>query len=422
MTLMRASVNWRSGILARAQPIPVGAADLPLHHWSATEDLQRDRNAAGGVGWTSDVAELAAIGEGLERYAAWTCPLHPQARAALDARAKVITGDDFSLFSAHQRDAGLHHRLHDAYVSVNNLEAELRPQLDATEPVYVPAGLVALNPEHGGIATSSGLAAHSSLRTAQLRATQELLERDALMTMWVWGLAPPRVEMPAELVDPVVARGGTVTAFDITQTWNPHPVVAVLGNLPLEGRARFAMGSACRSTLADAIDKAWLEWNQGTLFAGYYLSRNPGQRLAPHEVTTFEHHAGYYPCEPEQWDRLPIWQRASWQSGWQSSLQSPAGHDLSTVPASEHGHASNELATLVDRLSNAQVQLFTRELTTVDVAQLGVRVARVLSPQLVPIHVEHGAPYLGGTGSNVQWRYPGARQLMQPSPFPHPLG
>jgi ribosomal protein S12 methylthiotransferase accessory factor len=407
LQLMRSSVGWRSGILARTQSIPVGAADLSLHHWSATEDLRRDRNAAGGVGRTSEIAEIAAIGEGLERYAAWTFPLQPQPQSTLPKSVRVLTGNDFSLFSGDQQRAGLSNRLHDSFTWVQRMGG-VSPQ---PQQVYAPAGLVALNPEHGGIATSSGLAAHSSLRFAQLRAIQELLERDALMTSWVWGIVPPRVELPAELVDPVVERGGFVAAFDITQAWNPHPVVAVLGNLPLEGRPRYALGSACRSTVAAAADKAWLEWNQGTLFAGYYVSRNAGLRLRADEVKTFEHHAGYYslPNSPGQleWDTLPIWNT---QMGASS-------------PYSKRAYEQTEdLKMLVALLDDAGVELFTRELTTVDLAQIGVHVARVLSPQLVPIHVEHGAPYLGGTGSDVAWRYPGMAHLPHPSPFPHPLG
>jgi ribosomal protein S12 methylthiotransferase accessory factor len=408
LQLMRSSVGWRSGILARAQSIPVGAADLPLHHWSATEDLRRDRNAAGGVGRTSEIAEIAAIGEGLERYAAWTCPLQPQPLASLPESVRVLTGDDFSLFSADQQRAGLLNRLHDAYTWVRPMNGGA---LLHKQQVFAPAGLVALNPEHGGIATSSGLAAHSSLRFAQLRAIQELLERDALMMSWVWGISPPQVELPAELVDPVVERGGSVAAFDITQAWNPHPVVAVLGDLPLEGRPRYAMGSACRSTVADAADKAWLEWNQGTLFAGYYVNRNAGLSLRASEVKSFEHHAGYYslPNGPGQfeWDGLPIWK---------------ATNSTQNDYAMRTYYNVESLELLANHLSDVGVELFTRELTTVDLAQIGVHVARVLSPQLVPIHVEHGAPYLGGTGSDVAWRYPGMTHLADPSPFPHPLG
>jgi len=71
------------------------------------------------------------------------------------------------------------------------------------------------------------------------------------------------------------------------------------------------------------------------------------------------------------------------------------------------------------------VRLLYREVTTVDCNQLGLRVVRVLSPNLAPLHHNHRWPYLGGRTPDVGWRYADAADRAAgpfPSPHPHALG
>jgi ribosomal protein S12 methylthiotransferase accessory factor len=57
------------------------------------------------------------------------------------------------------------------------------------------------------------------------------------------------------------------------------------------------------------------------------------------------------------------------------------------------------------------------------VAQVGVAVVRVLSPDLTPIGCEHDWPFLGGRAGDLTWRYPGVEPVGPvPNPSPHPLG
>jgi ribosomal protein S12 methylthiotransferase accessory factor len=68
--------------------------------------------------------------------------------------------------------------------------------------------------------------------------------------------------------------------------------------------------------------------------------------------------------------------------------------------------------------------VFYRDLTTIDLRQLGLSCVRVLSPDLTPIHCDQRYPFLGGRTADVLWRYPWARglSLTYPNPLPHPLG
>jgi ribosomal protein S12 methylthiotransferase accessory factor len=82
-----------------------------------------------------------------------------------------------------------------------------------------------------------------------------------------------------------------------------------------------------------------------------------------------------------------------------------------------------QLESLWRALDQEGIELFYRELTTIDVAQAGLRVMRVISPQLSALHADERAPFLGGRCNDVEWRYPGAvRHTAFSNPLPHPLG
>ncbi|MEJ7845176.1 MAG: YcaO-like family protein [Acidimicrobiales bacterium] len=353
---------------------------------------------AGGVGWTPQAARDAAVGEAVERYAAAVCPL-----PATDTGAPALPVEAWSLFSDAQRSsAGF------PYGAAYDRGALTRAwSLSDNSPWLVPRPLVGLSDPTGhGFATSSGLAAAPSRPHAALRATQEVVERDALMTTWNHGVAGRRVRL-GEPYEALVGRlGGEVVAIDATPGYSPHPVALVCGWVPRRGRRRIALGAACRATWAEAADKAFLEFTQGVLFAGLWCAARPGLAYRrPSDVVTFEDHAAYYTAHPDRWDQVPL-----------------LGGAGAPGPPPMDGPAT--LEGLVGALGAAGVRLFYRDLTGPDVAQLGLAVVRVLSPDLTPIHCAHDWPFLGGRAADLAWRYPWASPATRrwPSPFPHPLG
>lgn len=405
LALLRRAVDWRQGIVARVQEAPSTRADVPVFHAVALDAPYGDPDsAAGGAGWTADDAERAAIGEALERYAGWATQVPRRRREEIPPGELVVDADRFSLFSAEQRRAGIA-----TSVSADTATYVRGRRLSDGAVAWLPSGLVTLDGTDGDIGTSNGLAAGPSLAHAMLRGIQEIVERDALMTVWLHGIGPPALPLPEALAAHVELLGGRASVLDLTPAWSPHPVVAVAGEIPVNGRPRPALGCACRSNWPAAVDKAFLEWAQGITFAGFVTHRDPDGAVAAADVTTFAQHGAYYAYHLDEWRRLPLWSGPS-ASAPPDTIE-PAVDDPSTV-----------CDRLVTRLADAGIELYSCVLTTEDVAACGVSVVRVVSPQLVPINADHGRPFLGGTAADASWRYPDLASTVFPSPHPHPLG
>ena len=401
---LRSGLGRRHGIVLAPTGVPRLPADPPgvFHASVPREDGPALASAGGGVGTTLEQAEAAAIAEALERYAANVVELPTVAWAGAPAERR-LGFDDFTLHSSRQQNDRL---LADVgYGAAPSLTPVWR--LADNRPAFVPSALVGLAPTYGALSTSSGLAAAFSPELALLRAAQELIERDAFMSTWLHQL-PGREVTYAPVADVRDEFGGWLRAFDLTPAWSPHVVAAVLGVAPLEGHPRFSIGLACRRTWADAVAKAELECLQGTVFAGHHLARHPELvGLAPEAVTDFDRHAVFYTASPDRVAGIPILASKPWPE----------------PVAAVAGDAAAELSNLVRHLAEAGIDLYYRELTTVDLRQIGLRVVRVLAPSLTPIHHDHRLPFLGGTTADRNWRYPDLEPLGPfPSPHPHPLG
>lgn len=403
--LIAAATGHRHGLIVPPSPVPVSAADpAGVHHASVAMEGEAFRSAGGGVGRTRAHAAVAAVGEALERYAATHATLPVRKRSELHDH-HVIGLDDWTLHSPEQRARDEYpHR--DAFPDDEWLTEVF--DLATNAPVWVPAALVSLVDQYGALATSSGLAADPNPHKALLRALQEVVERDAYMTTWLHQLGGRLVSQgPA---DPVL--GGDQRVYDLTPAFSPHPVAMVTGTLELHGHPRHSLGVACRSTWADAVERATLEMLQGTMFVAQLLSRRPELAGIPaDQVNGFDEHAIYYAANPRAWAEIPVHRHAEWAP---------------VPPESAPSDPAEELQHLTAALVANGVRLAYRDLTTVDVAQLGITVARVLSPDLTPIHHDHRWPFLGGRADDLTWRYPdghhrrGGRRF--PSSFPHALG
>jgi ribosomal protein S12 methylthiotransferase accessory factor len=418
--LMRRAVGNRHGVVMQPQRAPVGQADVAsIVHFGVPRVVDAPwQSAAGGVGRDVETAWLAAVGETVERTAAALVQLPVLRRREL-AVGQRIDAEEFALFTPQQR--------REPDFPYGSLYDEDCPYvevfaLDGSESRWVPQPLVGLqDPHRTGVSTSSGLAAGESPAAALLRGLQEVIERDALMTTWLHGLAGRVLPTSAASSAEIARLGGEAVTIDLTPAYSPFPVAAVMGGIPERGRWRYSLGVACRETWEAAAEKAYLEWNQGVLFASVYSSHLALDELpGPGELTSFDQHAVYYTLHPDEWARLPLWSRGGIDESPDPGIGLRPMTEAAPDPATSLGQVVEAAAAT---LRSAGIRLFHRDLTTIDAIQAGLHVVRVLSPDLAAIYAHQRWPYLHKVDGFLPSRYPGrAGESRFPFLLPHPLG
>jgi len=364
-------------------------------------------SAAGGIGRNEEDAQLAAIGEAVERCCATLIKLPLKTKKSV-AKNKQIDAREWCLFTDEQ----LKHpefpfgNIHDDSCLLTNAF-----DFQNNNEIWIPHPFVALRDDYQtGIPTSSGLAAGPTVLHALLRAIQELIERDALMMTWLHSVPARSIKIPSKYSDKINALKGEIWAFDLTPAYSPFPVIAVAGGILKRGKWRYSLGVACRETWEDALEKAYLEWNQGVLFAGIYEKHVDASSIVdPYKVKSFDEHAIFYTLHPELWHNLPMFRNTK-----QIHEVSVKGSVMDTEQA---------LKTVKAALKKNNIQLYYRDLTTIDADQLGIRVIRVTSPDLAPIFAHQEWPLIGNLHDKLPSRYPWASDKLEfPNLMPHPLG
>jgi ribosomal protein S12 methylthiotransferase accessory factor len=407
--LLPRSANNRHGITFAPQTAALSKSDVPdLYHVGVPMYKGEGwQSASGGVARSESIATLAAIGEGVERYAAAQAKV-PEKYKKDVLSDQLISAEEFVLFTNEQRSQPdfPFMRLYDdtcKYAEVFGL--------GTNESYWVPQPLVVLRDDYAtGIPTSSGLAAGATTADALLRGLEEVIERDALMATWLHGIAGRRIKTPRKYAAQTTDLHGEVYVFDITPAYSLFPVIAVAGGIEKRGVPRYSLGVACRESLEDAIDKAYIEWCQGVFFTGIYPEFADTSHLqSVDDVNNFDDHAIFYAKFPEHWRKLPLFN------------DKDTIHPPRTLGIAARGRAA--LMQAIDHLDKEGIRMLYRDLTTIDALQAGVHVVRVLSPDMMPINSHHKWPFIGGNAHDLAMRYPDLTPTdLFPNTWPHPLG
>jgi ribosomal protein S12 methylthiotransferase accessory factor len=360
--------------------------------------------ATGGAGWDEAAAEVAAVGEAVERWQCRPLPQDEVVEARFDSWPRgepAVEPERWVLFHAEQ------------YARPGFPFRPLTPSTvcrwvccrEATTglPWWVPEGQVFLQPRPGTAwefapSISTGLACGRLGQPVLLRGLQEVIERDALVGAW-WGKYP-LIEYPLDRVfvclpqalPPRLLRPNLrYRCFRAQTPYSAHVTIVTLEGDDREGYC-FAAGSACRESRAGSWEKSLLEAVQGRHYVRYLKATGVGQGQEP---TDFAGHAVWYSWHPEQ-------------------LAGTVLRKAGAAADPEEG-AVEGFTDLTGRLG--RLVLF-RNLTPPSLAAegLGWVVLRVLVPGLQPLHGHHGYPFLGGPlwGERpaTDWQH------MPPHPFP----
>jgi ribosomal protein S12 methylthiotransferase accessory factor len=382
-------VDPRTGIVSRLifesveHPIVVTAS--PPHVYDDAGSLRRLP-----VGWGKglDIASAlrSAVGEAIERYAA----SQPDADRIVWHRVRDLTGEvldprEFSLYSDDQYGReGFPFTRFDPEICHPWVRGQW---LNGGTPVWVPAIFVflslAMRREHNIYqGTSNGLAAGADFENAALRATLELVERDAFMASWLTASAGRRIELDdalqsevRQVVEEVEKMGACVELYLLELSACGTAVLALaLGDGEQYPGATIGIGADLDAFAA--LRQAILELGQTATHLRRLMSSSQSHVPEhPEQVREMVDHAAFFfPKErASAFDRL----RGPHAAGRRlRELGSPL--------------AERSISRCAALLNAEGVRVALVDVTPPDVATGPFRVVRAVSPDLQPISYGYG--------------------------------
>jgi len=423
-------VDERVGVIKYVCELPrePGAPDC-FHFYaqaSSTSAFVAQKNFANAGGASADrsLAMAKAIGEAVERYCS---AIYDQEDFPLtsfeSAPFRSIPPEEFALHSHEQyQQPGF------PYVPFERSTlVRWAPTLDALtgETCHIPASMVYMPyyfDEGDGerpIAQriSTGLACHCSFAEAAVSSICEVIERDAFTITWQARLDRPQIRLDTlsdrnrELVSRFERSGHAVTLLNLTMDHGVATVLGVLRHQVPEAPALVFAASADPSP-EQAVRKS-LEELAHTRRLAQQLKRTlprfvPGPEY--NNVATQDDHVHFYTDHAN----APLVDFIFSSNDRMAFGEIP---DLAT------GDPEGDLTAVVQRIRGVGYQVLLVDLTTPDMAELGLTVVRAVIPGFHPLVIGHRLRALGGSRL---WEvpqklgYPGIRHESGDNPAPHP--
>ncbi|HSC92828.1 MAG TPA: YcaO-like family protein [Gaiellaceae bacterium] len=375
---------------------------------------------SGGSGRTREHALAAALGEAVERYSATTPPRHRLVRAtAAELGPGAIDPGRFALFHEAQY-------AEPAFPFVRFEHSTPLYWVDGVDllhgrSAYLPAQLAFLEPLPDDppitIPTSNGLACGATPARATLAALLEVVERDAFSIVWAnrlslplldWAEDPEATELAARYFEPSGLRWAAV---DLSVIAGVPAALGVVRGPPRELGA-LGVGAGCAASAIDAWWKALVEafsvrrWARDSALEDPDLPRDPG------DVRTFDDHIRWY-ARPGNAERTAF------------LTASNERRRLGDVPPVPGEDARQRLDAVVATLASAGATPCVVDVTSADVADARLFVARAVVPELCPLDVVHAARALGAARLYDVPVERGLRErplgLEELNPDPHPF-
>jgi ribosomal protein S12 methylthiotransferase accessory factor len=343
-------------------------------------------------------ALMKAVGESIERY----CPAHFRYEDFVlstynDLDCEAIHPEDFALFSEKQyTEPGFPFTRPTASTPLRWTSAY---SLSHDRPVMVPASFVYIpyrpDPLHEPLThnpISTGLACGSNLAPAISKAIQEVIERDAFMIMWLNQLPCSRIDLSTvtdpfckSLLNELSVLPAECEAYLIPSDTGV-PVIMVLlrstsGHLPYLVLGNSADLDPNRALML-ALEEVTLTWLGMRQFAFVEKDFKPANDYK--NIDTVIRHALAHAVDPELGKSLEFLN----SYGKQISFQD--------IKNRSDKNMINNLKILVNELKEKDLNVVVKELTTVDVDEVGFKVVRVVVPGMQPLDVNHNSRHLGG--------------------------
>ncbi|HET9243500.1 MAG TPA: YcaO-like family protein [Gaiella sp.] len=337
-------------------------------------------------------ARAAALGEALERYSGVFLPAERLRRATVRQLGDAaVSPSRFALFHPSQFEIP-------RFPLVPFTDDTLTTFVEGVDlrdgsSTWLPADMVYMTrprpaPPPISYSTSNGLACGPSFEEATLGALLELVERDAVMLAWKCRLSLPLLEWSDDRELTALERrffapsGLCYGVIDGSSFLNVPIAISVLHG-PRGSGAALCVGAGAAARIQEAWLKALAE-----SFGVYRWLRSPVARNteppdSPDAVESFDDHMRFYADD----------ERAALASFLVASAERRPTH---TIPPLEGATPRAQIEAIVGRLADHGISAFVVDVTAPDVRELGVSVARVVSPELCGLDVSHRARFLGG--------------------------
>jgi ribosomal protein S12 methylthiotransferase accessory factor len=398
-------VSRRTGVVKNLVPVPKAAIDPtpPYIYQAVLADSSYGREtgpvlAGVGKGEGSGEAKVRALAEAVERY----CATQPDPRRSLRACLAGLGGSavdptDCVLYSDRQYALpGFHYARFSQQTTMTWTYGTVLP---GNEIVAVPAILVYLNrtweqqEEYICSPTSNGLAAGVDVGMAILHGLLEVVERDAFMISWLTRRRCSRVDysrqrgLLATIRNHYSRFGIELVVIDLTTDLPIHVMMAIAIDHGEVGPAA-VVGLGANLNPAVAVEKAFNEVCQGRSGeAPRYRQKPPQERLRRFEdVRDMMDHSALFSM-PQMLCELEF------------LVASESGNEvrLEELPNYSTGCIEGDARLCVDALADVGSRVIYVDITTPDIASIGLRVVRTIVTGLQPIHFGHGQERLGGT-------------------------
>jgi ribosomal protein S12 methylthiotransferase accessory factor len=264
---------------------------------------------------------------------------------------------------------------------------------------------------------STGLACHCSFEEAAISGLCEVIERDAFLITWQATVSPPCIRTDTltavnrDLVERFLRTGNQITLLNITTDAGVPTILAVSRNDVLEAPA-FVCAASTHLDPEEAIRKS-LEEVAHTRVLAQGLKKHlpaPSSSNDYRAIMDQDSHIRFY--------------------GEQANLRlteflfaSEARMDWREIPSLVTGFPEQDLTVLSRRIAAIGYRPLISDITTPDVASLGLVVVRAIIPGFHPLFLGHRLRALGGSRL---WElpqklgYPGISYASGDNNAPHP--
>lgn len=423
-------VDERVGIIHDVEELPREAGAPPLFYYYAKACNtgafcpQSNFGDTGGASIERGSAMAKAIGEAVERYCA---AIYQREELPLtshrEAPFRSIPPSEFALYSDRQ-----YAQAKFPFVPFKD-DTPLRwtPATDLLtgETWYVPAAMVFVpyvydetqgeRPIQQPIST--GLACHCSFEEAAISGLCEVIERDAFLITWQASLTPQHIRVDTlttvnrDLVERFERTGNHITLFNITTDVGVPTILAVSCNQAPESPA-FVCAASTHLDPEQAIRKS-LEEVAHTRVLAQGLKRHLPAPSSSNNYRAIMDQDGHIRFYGEQTNlRLTEFLFAS-----------AARMDWRQIPSLATASPEEDLTRLLHRIAAVGHRALISNLTTSDVASLGLSVVRAIIPGFHPLFLGHRLRALGGSRL---WElpqklgYPGISRDSGDNNAPHP--